>query len=156
MWQSYVFCFADVTVLLSLTVFMNLVSAIMPTTSDAVPLIGTKKKKKRVQVSNTGTQTEKLKMYQQKQPTLLALSFPVCFASEIIKLSKLAKSTSSRSYLSCIIISFISLSTFLYPNSSFRAMGTEGKKNTRTLWWHLLPSSSSHLYRITTTQQCQQ
>ena len=31
---------ADVTVLLSLTVFMNLVSAIMPTTSDAVPLIG--------------------------------------------------------------------------------------------------------------------
>ncbi|XP_059082204.1 neuronal acetylcholine receptor subunit alpha-7-like isoform X2 [Tigriopus californicus] len=31
----------DVTVLLSLTVFMNLVSAIMPTTSDAVPLIGT-------------------------------------------------------------------------------------------------------------------
>ena len=32
--------FADVTVLLSLTVFMNLVSAIMPTTSDAVPLIG--------------------------------------------------------------------------------------------------------------------
>ena len=32
--------FSDVTVLLSLTVFMNLVSAIMPTTSDAVPLIG--------------------------------------------------------------------------------------------------------------------
>ena len=36
------FCllFTDVTVLLSLTVFMNLVSEIMPTTSDAVPLIG--------------------------------------------------------------------------------------------------------------------
>ena len=31
---------SDVTVLLSLTVFMNLVSAIMPTTSEAVPLIG--------------------------------------------------------------------------------------------------------------------
>ncbi len=31
---------SDITVLLSLTVFMNLVSAIMPTTSDAVPLIG--------------------------------------------------------------------------------------------------------------------
>jgi len=35
--------FADVTVLLSLTVFMNLVSEIMPTTSDAVPLIGRRK-----------------------------------------------------------------------------------------------------------------
>ena len=32
--------FPDVTVLLSLTVFMNIVSEIMPTTSDAVPLIG--------------------------------------------------------------------------------------------------------------------
>ena len=31
---------ADVTVLLSLTVFMNRVSAVMPTTSDAIPLIG--------------------------------------------------------------------------------------------------------------------
>jgi hypothetical protein len=31
---------AEVTILLSLTVFMNMVSAIMPTTSDAVPLIG--------------------------------------------------------------------------------------------------------------------
>jgi hypothetical protein len=34
---------SDVTVLLSLTVFMNLLSAIMPNTSDAVPLIGRKK-----------------------------------------------------------------------------------------------------------------
>jgi hypothetical protein len=33
---------SDVTVLLSLTVFMNLLSAIMPNTSDAVPLIGRK------------------------------------------------------------------------------------------------------------------
>ena len=31
---------ADVTILLSLTVFMNRVSAVMPTTSDAIPLIG--------------------------------------------------------------------------------------------------------------------
>ena len=40
--STFVFigAFADVTVLLSLTVFMNLVSEIMPTTSDAVPLIG--------------------------------------------------------------------------------------------------------------------
>ena len=37
---SLILPLADVTVLLSLTVFMNLVSAIMPTTSDAVPLIG--------------------------------------------------------------------------------------------------------------------
>ena len=37
---SVILPFTDVTVLLSLTVFMNLVSAIMPTTSDAVPLIG--------------------------------------------------------------------------------------------------------------------
>jgi hypothetical protein len=38
--QGVFFAIADVTVLLSLTVFMNLVSEIMPTTSDAVPLIG--------------------------------------------------------------------------------------------------------------------
>ena len=42
---------ADVTVLLSLTVFMNLVSAIMPTTSDAVPLIG--KQKSTIQTNST-------------------------------------------------------------------------------------------------------
>jgi hypothetical protein len=34
---------SDVTVLLLLTVFMNLLSAIMPNTSDAVTLIGRKK-----------------------------------------------------------------------------------------------------------------
>lgn len=34
---------AGVTILLSLTVFLNLVAESMPTTSDAVPLIGTKK-----------------------------------------------------------------------------------------------------------------
>jgi hypothetical protein len=33
---------SDVTILLSLTVFMNLLSDIMPKTSDAVPLIGRK------------------------------------------------------------------------------------------------------------------
>lgn len=33
--------FAGVTILLSLTVFLNLVAEKMPTTSDAVPLIGT-------------------------------------------------------------------------------------------------------------------
>lgn len=33
--------FAGVTILLSLTVFLNLVAESMPTTSDAVPLIGT-------------------------------------------------------------------------------------------------------------------
>jgi len=32
---------AGVTILLSLTVFLNLVAESMPTTSDAVPLIGT-------------------------------------------------------------------------------------------------------------------
>ena len=32
--------FSGVTILLSLTVFMNMVSEIMPNTSDAVPLIG--------------------------------------------------------------------------------------------------------------------
>lgn len=32
--------FAGVTILLSLTVFLNLVAESMPTTSDAVPLIG--------------------------------------------------------------------------------------------------------------------
>ena len=41
--QLLILPFTDVTVLLSLTVFMNLVSAIMPTTSDAVPLIGNQK-----------------------------------------------------------------------------------------------------------------
>ena len=41
---TFVCQFADVTVLLSLTVFMNLVSEIMPTTSDAVPLIGRQEK----------------------------------------------------------------------------------------------------------------
>ena len=35
-----VFC-PGVTVMLSLTVFMNIVSELMPITSDAVPLIGT-------------------------------------------------------------------------------------------------------------------
>lgn len=33
-----------VTILLSLTVFLNLVAESMPTTSDAVPLIGTRDK----------------------------------------------------------------------------------------------------------------
>ena len=36
---TYIYC-AGVTVLLSLTVFMNIVSELMPITSDAVPLIG--------------------------------------------------------------------------------------------------------------------
>ncbi len=52
--KSYFLLFADVTVLLSLTVFMNLVSEIMPTTSDAVPLIGrpvaTKKQTKKATI----------------------------------------------------------------------------------------------------------
>lgn len=34
------YTFAGVTILLSLTVFLNLVAESMPTTSDAVPLIG--------------------------------------------------------------------------------------------------------------------
>ena len=37
---------AGVTILLSLTVFMNMVSEIMPNTSDAVPLIGKREKDK--------------------------------------------------------------------------------------------------------------
>jgi nicotinic acetylcholine receptor alpha-7 len=35
---------SGVTILLSLTVFMNMVSEIMPNTSDAVPLIGNSSK----------------------------------------------------------------------------------------------------------------
>jgi Neurotransmitter-gated ion-channel transmembrane region len=35
------YSFSGVTILLSLTVFLNLVAESMPTTSDAVPLIGT-------------------------------------------------------------------------------------------------------------------
>ena len=35
-----IFFFPGVTVMLSLTVFMNIVSELMPITSDAVPLIG--------------------------------------------------------------------------------------------------------------------
>lgn len=39
---SFIFyTFTGVTILLSLTVFLNLVAESMPTTSDAVPLIGT-------------------------------------------------------------------------------------------------------------------
>ena len=34
------FFYLGVTILLSLTVFMNMVSSVMPSTSDAVPLIG--------------------------------------------------------------------------------------------------------------------
>lgn len=33
-------CFAGVTILLSLTVFLNMVAETMPATSDAVPLLG--------------------------------------------------------------------------------------------------------------------
>lgn len=52
LFKHYFYCFlfllsliAGVTILLSLTVFLNLVAESMPTTSDAVPLIGTLKKK---------------------------------------------------------------------------------------------------------------
>ena len=37
------FIFIGVTVMLSLTVFMNIVSELMPITSDAVPLVGKNK-----------------------------------------------------------------------------------------------------------------
>lgn len=49
------FFIAGVTILLSLTVFLNLVAESMPTTSDAVPLIGTKfeKKKKKLEKNYT-------------------------------------------------------------------------------------------------------
>lgn len=38
--SSFVFC-SGVTILLSLTVFLNMVAETMPATSDAVPLLGT-------------------------------------------------------------------------------------------------------------------
>ncbi len=38
--RTYSIYISGVTILLSLTVFMNMVSEIMPNTSDAVPLIG--------------------------------------------------------------------------------------------------------------------
>lgn len=42
--------FAGVTILLSLTVFLNLVAESMPTTSDAVPLIGIVEAKKQIRM----------------------------------------------------------------------------------------------------------
>ena len=44
------YLFADVTILLSLTVFLNTVSESMPNTSDAVPLISMQKSKFKVAV----------------------------------------------------------------------------------------------------------
>lgn len=38
-WCSFLFC-VGVTILLSLTVFLNMVAETMPATSDAVPLLG--------------------------------------------------------------------------------------------------------------------
>ena len=43
--------FADVTILLSLTVFLNTVSESMPNTSDAVPLISMQNKIKKFKVA---------------------------------------------------------------------------------------------------------
>lgn len=44
---------SGVTILLSLTVFLNLVAEKMPTTSDAVPLIGTPIRYSRIRVTGT-------------------------------------------------------------------------------------------------------
>lgn len=40
-YSTFLFVFAGVTILLSLTVFLNMVAETMPATSDAVPLLGT-------------------------------------------------------------------------------------------------------------------
>lgn len=63
------------TVLLSLTVFMNLVSAIMPTTSDAVPLIGNTR-----QQTKTNQKCNKLKKWNKKAKKHLHKKLSILFS----------------------------------------------------------------------------